>query len=131
MAVSYSGAMVRIYDTSNWEEVQSFAAHTGEVWDVNWSLDGTRLVSGDVNGQGFVWDFATGQVVQTFDSTVIYSVDWSPDGKLIVAGGCTSGDCFMTIIRAWQSTQELIDYAKECCVMRDLTEEERTQFGLP
>jgi len=37
----------------------------------------------------------------------------------------------MTIRRAWQSTQELIDYAKECCVIRDLTKEERTQFGLP
>ena len=30
-----------------------------------------------------------------------------------------------------KSTQELVDYAKECCVFRDLTEAERTQFGLP
>jgi WD40 repeat protein len=131
LAVTYSESMLRIYDASNWEEIQSFAAHSGEVWDVNWSPDGTRLVSGDVNGQGFVWDFATGQIIQSFKNTVIYSVDWSPDGKLIVAGGCSTVDCFITIRRAWQSTQELIDYAKECCVMRELTQEERAQFGLP
>ncbi|NJD59096.1 MAG: WD40 repeat domain-containing protein, partial [Anaerolineae bacterium] len=130
MAVTYSESMVRIYDTNKWEEIQSFAAHTGEVWDVNWSPDGKRLMSGDGNGQVFVWDFATGQVVQSFISLAIYSVDWSPDGKLIVDGGCTN-ECFMTFHRAWQSTQELIDYAKECCVFRDLTKGERTQFGLP
>jgi hypothetical protein len=26
--------------------------------------------------------------------------------------------------------QELVDYAKECCVFRELTEAERAQFGL-
>jgi hypothetical protein len=30
----------------------------------------------------------------------------------------------------WQSTEELIQYAKECCVFRELTPEERQQFGL-
>jgi hypothetical protein len=32
--------------------------------------------------------------------------------------------------RVWQTTQELIDYAKEYCVFRELTEAERAQFGL-
>jgi hypothetical protein len=32
---------------------------------------------------------------------------------------------------AWQSTEDLIAYARECCVMRELTPEERQQFGLP
>jgi len=35
------------------------------------------------------------------------------------------------IFPAWHSAQELIDYAKECCVVRELTVEEREQFGLP
>ena len=30
----------------------------------------------------------------------------------------------------WQSTQELVDYAKQCCVIRPLTDAERQQFGL-
>jgi hypothetical protein len=32
---------------------------------------------------------------------------------------------------AWQSTEDLIDFAKECCIVRELTEEERERFGLP
>ena len=35
------------------------------------------------------------------------------------------------IKRVWQSTEELIDYAYECCVTRELTAEERGEFGLP
>jgi len=31
----------------------------------------------------------------------------------------------------WQTTEDLIDYVKECCVFRELTPEEREQFGLP
>lgn len=127
LAVSYEKAMVRIWDTSTWQVVQSFTAHKKEVWDVNWSPDGTRLVSGDWSGIGYVWDFATGHAVQSFTlDPMIYSVDWSPDGKYV------AGDITTTIIRhAWQTTQELIDYANECCVMRELTPEERQQFGLP
>jgi WD40 repeat protein/DNA-binding SARP family transcriptional activator len=130
LAVTYSKAMVRIWDTTTWKIVQSFASHTGAVWDVNWSPDGTRLVSGDINGSGYVWDFATAQVVQSFKNSGLVSVDWSPDGKFI-AGGTNAKYTNLIIRRAWQSTQELIDYAKECCVMRELTEEERAQFGLP
>ena len=127
LAVSYGKGIVRVWSTQNWEVVQAFTAHKKEVWDVDWSPDGTRLVSGDYSGNVYVWDFATGQAVQSFSlDPSINSVDWSPDGNFV------AGDNITTIIRrAWQSTQELIDYAKECCVMRQLTEEERQQFGLP
>jgi WD40 repeat protein len=128
LAVTYSKSMVRIFDTSTWQVVQSFASHTGEVWDINWSPDGKRLVSGDINGMIYVWDFATGQVVQSFTTpSYIWHVDWSPDGKLVGA----ASDQTLTLRRAWQSTQDLINYARQCCVMRELTQEERTQFGLP
>ncbi|MBL7201344.1 MAG: hypothetical protein ISS56_14485 [Anaerolineae bacterium] len=33
--------------------------------------------------------------------------------------------------RVWQSTEELIDHAHACCLFRELTPEERGQFGLP
>jgi hypothetical protein len=55
-------------------------------------------------------------------------VNWSPDGKYIIAGGYFNPP---VVRRAWQSTEELIAYAKECCVARELMPEERQQFGLP
>jgi hypothetical protein len=33
-------------------------------------------------------------------------------------------------MRVWQSTDELIQYAKACCVLRELTPAERQQFRL-
>ena len=35
------------------------------------------------------------------------------------------------IRRVWSSTEALVAYAQECCVRRELTAEERVQFGLP
>jgi hypothetical protein len=37
----------------------------------------------------------------------------------------------LQVFPVWDSLQELIDYAKECCVVRELTPDEREQFGLP
>ena len=34
------------------------------------------------------------------------------------------------IWRVWQTHEELIEYTRECCVFRELTPEEREQFGL-
>ena len=31
----------------------------------------------------------------------------------------------------WNTTDELITYARECCLMRQLTADERELFGLP
>jgi hypothetical protein len=35
------------------------------------------------------------------------------------------------VVRVWSSTEELIEYAYDCCVIRQLTAEERAQLGLP
>jgi WD40 repeat protein len=87
------------------------------------------VASGDGDGAVKVWDASTGEEVLSFmtpGNTV--SVDWSPDGQYVSAGGM-----YLTpvIRRAWQSTEELITHARECCVTRELTAEERAQFGLP
>ncbi len=57
----------------------------------------------------------------------VESLSWSPDGHYVLAAGAFNTP-FIT--RVWQSTDELIQYAKECCVFRELTAAEREQFGL-
>ncbi len=56
---------------------------------------------------------------------LLTNVDWSPYRKYLIL---PSGQLIIT--RVWQSTAELIQYAKECCVLRELTLAERQQFGL-
>jgi hypothetical protein len=76
-----------------------------------------------------VWDAATGEEVISFGVPGFTSrVEWSPDGKQIIVAG---GFDMPVVKRVWQSTQELIEYARECCVFRELTEAEREQYGLP
>ena len=96
---------------------------------MNWSPDGTRIASGDEAGWVKVWDASTGEeVLSFFMSGHVDRVEWSPDGRqLIVAGGFQVPG----VRRVWQSTEELMAYARECCVFRELTEAERDRYGLP
>ena len=53
---------------------------------------------------------------------------WSPDGRYVAVAMEASP---AEIWRVWQSTEELVDYAKECCLFRELTVAERERFALP
>jgi WD40 repeat protein len=119
----------RVMDATSGEELLVFSPHSDDIWHATWSPDGTRIVSGDESGEVKVWDATTGSEVLSFRAAgAVYSVNWSPDGKYIIAGGYINPP---VVRRAWQSTEELIAYAKECCVTRQLTSEERQRFGLP
>ena len=76
-----------------------------------------------------IWDAETGTEVYRFEvGGGAYSTDWSPDGTQVIV----AGSFLVPEIRpVWPSTEALIAYAQECCVLRELTAEERAQFGLP
>jgi WD40 repeat protein/DNA-binding SARP family transcriptional activator len=119
---------VRIWDARTAEEYLVFTGHSATIWDAEWSPDGTRIASGDEDGFLRIWDAETGDEVYRFEiSGGIVHVEWSPDGKYIIVGGAIA---IPEIRRVWQSSEELITYAKECCAFRELTGEEREQFGL-
>jgi WD40 repeat protein len=125
---------IYVYDASSGEELLKIDEHTRQVWGIDWSPDGKRLVSGSSDGTTRIWDVKTGAELLTLPTPNDWMADtlWSPDGQhVVVAIGNLSGPGRSGVWRVWQTTQELIDYAKECCVFRDLTEAELTQFGLP
>jgi hypothetical protein len=37
----------------------------------------------------------------------------------------------LKILPAWESLEDLVAFVREHCVLRDLTPEERAQYGLP
>jgi hypothetical protein len=76
-----------------------------------------------------VWDAATGAEVLSFKvPAAAISVSWSPDAKYVVVAGYFNTP---VVRRVWRSTEALIAHARECCVTRELTDEEREQFDLP
>jgi Tol biopolymer transport system component len=129
IAVGYEDGTAKIWDAATGQELVKMAAANGVwIWHVTWSPDGTRVASADANGVIEVWDAATGTEVMNYQApNTVFSLDWSPDGKYLISAGASARPL---ITRVWQSTDELIQYAKDCCVFRELTAAEREQFGL-
>jgi WD40 repeat protein len=129
IVAGYEDGVAKVWDVGGGDVVLTFAGHTDQVWDVTWSPDGKRIVSSDETGTVKVWDAENGTEVLSFKAPgTVLSVNWSPDGKHVIAAGSFTEP---VIQRAWQSTGELMVHAEESCVSRELTPEERNQFGLP
>ncbi|UCC75880.1 MAG: WD40 repeat domain-containing protein, partial [Anaerolineales bacterium] len=127
VSTGYDGT-ARIWDPDTGEEMLILAVRE-TAWDAAWSPNGKRIVTGDQGGAVKVWDAATGEEIYGFSAeAAVWNVDWSPDGQYIIASGLFE---VPLVRRAWQSTEELIAHAHQCCVTRELTPEEREQFGLP
>ena len=128
LATSSFDGTVRVWDVATGETLTVFSGHSSWPADLDWSPDGSRLVSGDETGNVLIWDALTGGVVNGYNvGGSNFGVRWSPDGTRVLTTGYFDAPDIRPV---WQSTQELIDYAYECCVFRQLTREERQQFGL-
>ena len=124
---------IYIFDANSGKELLKIFGHTSQLMLVSWSPDGKRIVSGSTDDTTRIWDAQTGAELLTLPTPGDWNVlpQWSPDGKyLLVSIQNLVSPGRSGVWRVWQTTQELVDYAKECCVIRELTEEERAQFGL-
>jgi WD40 repeat protein len=121
---------IRVWDADTGEDLLVIRGHTSQVVLGTWSPDGQRIASSSSDGTTRVWDAETGEELLTLSTPAFYCpfARWSPDGKYVGIGmEATPAE----IWRVWKSTEELVDYAKECCVFRELTAAERERFGLP
>jgi WD40 repeat protein len=118
----------RIWDIATGEELVTFSGHSGPVLDIVWARSGGRIVTEGTDGTARVWDANTGAEILRYDVPGGAAAAWSPDEKRIAL---TSSDGSLQVFPAWQTTQELIDYAHQCCIIRELTDSERELFGLP
>jgi WD40 repeat protein len=72
------------------ERVLSLLGHADYVSAVSWSPDGTKLLTGSWDQTVRLWNAADGTLIETFNvghvDDEVQSVDFSPDGSLIVVG---------------------------------------------
>ena len=96
--------------------------HPNFIYSLDFSPDGTRIVSSSIDGTAKVWDVASGQetltlkgdkVAESFEP--IWSVAFSPDGDRIVTGGGgggAGGKVKLWNARTGQQTQTLRGHSK-------------------
>lgn len=87
--VSGSGdRTVQTWDAFNGENQYIYSGHTGPVYTVAWSRQGTYLASGSFDKTVQVWNATTGQqsFVYRGHRNWVWSVAWSPDGRRIASG---------------------------------------------
>ena len=128
LATAHTGGSAIVWDVDTGIALTIFSGHDEWVADVTWSPDGNRVASGDIAGTVKGWDAATGAEVFNFQVPGgVVRLDWSPDGEHLVVAGEYDAPIIYPV---WQNTEDLTEYAQECCVFRELTPEERAQFKL-
>ncbi|MBL8160798.1 MAG: TIR domain-containing protein, partial [Anaerolineae bacterium] len=112
-----------------------------DVWDVErnvilqtlsgigavWSPDGQRMAVIRSDFSAAVVDSASAETLYTFGQVPVSRVAWSPDGNSLMTD---DGSALITVWRAWPSTAALVEEARECCATRELTDDERAEFGV-
>jgi WD40 repeat protein len=133
LATCGNDTLVKVWNAADGKLVHELKGHTRHVYNVAFHPTAARLVSGDLLSQFKDWDVATGKPVRDFKAPDIHKYDpsfladyggpyclaFSPDGKLLAAGGITN------------VTNAFAGVGNAGVVVFDWTKGEKTQFHKP
>ncbi|MFC2045959.1 WD40 repeat domain-containing protein [Chloroflexota bacterium] len=120
----------RVWDASKGELLLTFTGHAGSVFGLDWSATDERLLTVSNDGTAKIWEAGTGAELLSYSlGPQLTEGAWSPDMKQIAL---SAADGKIRILDVhWNTTDGLFAYARECCLIRQLTADERELFGLP
>jgi WD40 repeat protein/class 3 adenylate cyclase len=129
LAAPADDGLLRIWDTSSGEKLLEVPGNDSLSIEMKWLPSGDRIISGDLSSTIKMFDTFTGAEVFSAQVPKHIFAFLSPDGSRFATLDPTGGP--VKIFSIWNSLDELMDIARECCVFRQLTAVEREQFGLP
>jgi len=102
LALAGPAVNVSIWDLQTREERQ-LLGHSGKVWDVAFTPDGTRLVSASRDGSARIWDVVSGRELAVVEGpgNGLYCVGVSHDGRRFAVGGADK------TVQLWELTEEV------------------------
>lgn len=122
--------IARIWDASSGEELLRFNAGK-EVFPAYWFPDGQRLLVTDAESQVKIYSAQTGDELLSYDCEGLCQAHLSPDGQTIgIAYWQSEIGVPFTTLSIWPDLRALQERAHSM-VFRQLTPQEREQFGLP
>ena len=130
LATHANDGLLRIWDSHTGEQLIASPGHSALLSTMDWHPDGDRIISGDVDGVIKMFDVRSGDEIFSARPPNSSEMDLSSDGTRFVTCGSSQGGP-LKVFAIWGSLEELMDLARECCLLRELTPIERAQFGLP
>jgi WD40 repeat protein len=85
-----------IYDVATGELVRTLEGHEGDVTDIGFTADGTRVVTSGRDSTVRVWDFESGEVIGTYfgHEDSVQDLQISDDGSFVASSGAVD-------VRVW------------------------------
>ena len=80
--------VVRLYDIETGQVVLQVQEHTDRVNSARFSSDGSRILTGSLDGTARIWDAATGENIYTYTDPLagLSVAEFSPDGTRMLIG---------------------------------------------
>ncbi len=99
---SWNNVIVRLWNRANGEQLKTLRGHqvsntsaTTRVDSIDFSLDGTRILTGSGDGTARVWDRGSGTTLHTVivpgNNPIISTVNFAPDGASFLTGDNKNG----------------------------------------
>jgi serine/threonine protein kinase/WD40 repeat protein len=117
---------LHLFDTRTGEALQKIATTNG-TWDLDWSRAGDKIFLFGWDGVS-VFDVEMGVEIFAYDYGPWLTGKVSPDETKMVV---TAVDGYLHILPLITDLDELVAFTRDCCLIRELTDSERTAVGLP
>ncbi len=110
IAVGSFDSTATVWDVDTGEQLLTLAGHTGPVWDVAFTPDGSRLVTSD-DRTAWIWDANIGEKLFTVagHTATVWGVTINPDGSLL-ATASADGTAKIWDIATGQELLRLTDH---------------------
>jgi WD40 repeat protein len=79
--------IAKLWAVPSGQLLHTLSGHDGRVYGLRFSPDGRRVATTGADETIKTWDVGSGQLVSTIPGVEFNSVDYSPDGQLLAAGG--------------------------------------------
>ena len=121
----------RLWDVASGKELRALRGHEGGVGSAQFSADGKTVLTASDDKTARLWDVASGKELRALrgHEGAVLSAQFSADGKTVLTA---SGD---KTARLWDCAEcrpvDVLATEVARKLARELTENERRQFGLP